>query len=200
METPRCSKSLRLEEGVFGSCGANKTLHPKLNGTESQRTPDQVSCDRAIRYSGFFGVCSVGPVGDFLETHVQMFHKKTSISYHWLDIHNSKELNNLCDTKSQDFSSHQIQIPRFAKRKKQIGTCLDVGFYYPVDGSNASCIRILFEPGFHGSCRWLLLLSAAQFGCPQKRSKIITNIPIDIQYSSSHNHGSPKMGCLQYYF
>ena len=29
------------------------TLHQKLNGTESQRTPDQVSCDRAIRYSGF---------------------------------------------------------------------------------------------------------------------------------------------------
>ena len=28
-----------------------------------QRTPDQVSCDRAIRYSGFFGVRSVGPVG-----------------------------------------------------------------------------------------------------------------------------------------
>ena len=32
-----------------------------------QRTPDQVSCDRAIRYSGFFGVRSVGPVRDFLE-------------------------------------------------------------------------------------------------------------------------------------
>ena len=27
--------------------------------------PRSVSCDRAIRYSGFFGVCSVGPVGDF---------------------------------------------------------------------------------------------------------------------------------------
>ena len=26
----------------------------KLNGTESQRTPDQVSCDRAIGYTGFF--------------------------------------------------------------------------------------------------------------------------------------------------
>ena len=40
----------------------------KLNGTESQRTPDQVSCDRAIRSSGFFGVRSVGPVGDFLNS------------------------------------------------------------------------------------------------------------------------------------
>ncbi len=25
------------------------------------------SCDRAIRHSGFFGVLSVGPVGEFLE-------------------------------------------------------------------------------------------------------------------------------------
>ena len=30
--------------------------------------PYQVSCDRAIRYSGLFGVRSVGPVGDFLES------------------------------------------------------------------------------------------------------------------------------------
>ena len=29
--------------------------------------PRSVSCDRAIRYSGFFGLRSVGPVGDFLE-------------------------------------------------------------------------------------------------------------------------------------
>ena len=29
--------------------------------------PEKVSCDRAIRYSGFFGVRSVGPVGDFLD-------------------------------------------------------------------------------------------------------------------------------------
>ena len=27
----------------------NLSIHQKLNGTESQRTPDQVSCDRAIR-------------------------------------------------------------------------------------------------------------------------------------------------------
>ena len=41
-------------------------FHEKLNGTESQRTPDQVSCDRAIRSSGL-GVRSVGPVGYFLD-------------------------------------------------------------------------------------------------------------------------------------
>ena len=43
------------------------TIHQKLNGTESQRTPDQVSCDRAIRYPGL-RVRSMGPVGDFLDT------------------------------------------------------------------------------------------------------------------------------------
>ncbi len=36
-------------------------MGPNPNG------PRSVSCDRAIRYSGL-GVCSVGPVGDFLET------------------------------------------------------------------------------------------------------------------------------------
>ena len=36
-------------------------FHQKLWG------PRSVSCDRAIGYSGFFGVSSVGPVGDFLE-------------------------------------------------------------------------------------------------------------------------------------
>ena len=49
------------------------SIHQKLNGTESQRTPDQVSCDRAIRYSGFLGVRSVGPVGDFLESSRMVF-------------------------------------------------------------------------------------------------------------------------------
>ena len=49
-----------------------KGFHQKLNRTESQRTPDQVSCDRSIRsirYSGFFGVReSRGSCGsDFLE-------------------------------------------------------------------------------------------------------------------------------------
>ena len=45
-----------------------------LTGTESQRTPYQVSCDRALldRYSGFLGVRGPGapwvrPVGDFLD-------------------------------------------------------------------------------------------------------------------------------------
>ena len=38
------------------------------NGTRSG------SCDRAIRYSGFFGVPSVGPVGDFLKkVHLSRF-------------------------------------------------------------------------------------------------------------------------------
>ena len=36
--------------------GPTLYLHQKLNGTESQRTPDPVICDRAIGYSGFFGV------------------------------------------------------------------------------------------------------------------------------------------------
>ena len=36
-------------------------MGPNPNG------PRSVSCDRAIRYSGFFGVRSVGPVGDFLD-------------------------------------------------------------------------------------------------------------------------------------
>ena len=36
-------------------------MGPNPNG------PRLGSCDRAIRYSGFFGVRSVGPVGDFLE-------------------------------------------------------------------------------------------------------------------------------------
>ena len=39
----------------FGYDYHGTTFHQKLNGTESQRTPDQVSCDRAIRYSGETG-------------------------------------------------------------------------------------------------------------------------------------------------
>ena len=46
-------------QGVFN--------HQKLNGTESQRTPFSKLLARAMRYSGLFGVRSVGPVGDFLE-------------------------------------------------------------------------------------------------------------------------------------
>ena len=45
-------------------------FHQKWNGTEYQRTPNSVSCDRAIRYSGFFpgSVGPLGPtVGDFLD-------------------------------------------------------------------------------------------------------------------------------------
>ena len=36
-------------------------MGPNPNG------PRTVSCDRDIRYLGFFGVRSVGPVGDFLD-------------------------------------------------------------------------------------------------------------------------------------
>ena len=43
------------------------SIHQKLNGTKSQRTPFRKLRDRAIRYSSFFGVRSVGPVGDFLD-------------------------------------------------------------------------------------------------------------------------------------
>ena len=46
------------------------TFHQKLNGTSP--TDPQVSCDRAIRYSGW-GVRSVGPVGDFLETYFSAY-------------------------------------------------------------------------------------------------------------------------------
>ena len=44
--------------------GHNLLFHQKLNGTESQRTPKEVT--RAMRYSGL-GVRSLGPVGDFLD-------------------------------------------------------------------------------------------------------------------------------------
>ena len=42
--------------------------------------PRSVSCDRAIRYSGFFGVQSVGPVGDFLEF-LGMQHVNSILAY-----------------------------------------------------------------------------------------------------------------------
>ena len=48
----------------FGEKNAHQLFHQKLNGTESQRTPKEVT--RAIRYS-CLGVRSVGHVGDFLE-------------------------------------------------------------------------------------------------------------------------------------
>ena len=60
--------------------------------------PRSVSCYRAIRYSGCFGVRSVGPVGDFLESethcHIDVFKTGT----HWLtlfismDIHPDKQV------------------------------------------------------------------------------------------------------------
>ena len=51
---PISTSNLPHDDTVFPP--AALSFHQKLNGTESQRTADQVSCDRAIRYSGFFGV------------------------------------------------------------------------------------------------------------------------------------------------
>ena len=43
-------------------------FHQKLNKGPNPNGPRSVSCDRVIRYSGFFGVRSLGPfLGDFLE-------------------------------------------------------------------------------------------------------------------------------------
>ena len=44
------------------------TVHQKLRLGPNPNGPRSVSCNRAIRYSGCFGVRSVGPVGDFLYT------------------------------------------------------------------------------------------------------------------------------------
>ena len=44
-----------------GKCPSKIEWDQNLNG------PRSVSCDRAITYSGFCRVRSVGPVGDFLE-------------------------------------------------------------------------------------------------------------------------------------
>ena len=43
------------------------SFHQKLNGTLP--TDPYGSCDRAMRYSGFFGLRSVDPVGDFGGNH-----------------------------------------------------------------------------------------------------------------------------------
>ena len=50
----------------------NRRFQNKPSNIEWDLTngPRSVSWDRAIRYSGFFGVRSVGPVGDFLETNL----------------------------------------------------------------------------------------------------------------------------------
>ena len=75
-----------------------QSVHQKLNGTDSQRTPFSELLYRAIRYSGCFGVRSVGVVGDFLESethcHIDIFKTGT----HWLtlfismDIHPDKQV------------------------------------------------------------------------------------------------------------
>ena len=53
---------------IVGISHLQAVSHQKIDvWTDSQRTPDQVNCDRAIKYSGL-GVRSVGPVGDFLDS------------------------------------------------------------------------------------------------------------------------------------
>ncbi len=42
-------------------------FHQEMNGSDSQRTPKKVV--ELFRYSGCFGVRSVGPVGNFLDSH-----------------------------------------------------------------------------------------------------------------------------------
>ena len=56
-------QQLTQKSGSKWSNGAYPYIHQNLNGTLP--THPWVSCDRAIRYSGW-GVRSVGPVGDFL--------------------------------------------------------------------------------------------------------------------------------------
>ena len=68
-ENPRFSRTSILEvchsaasPRVCGLCPSKIEFRPNPNG------PRSGSCDRAIRYSGFFGVCSVGQtIGDFLD-------------------------------------------------------------------------------------------------------------------------------------
>ena len=56
----KCYLALKpLESCSFTSC----KIVVQTVWTESQHTPVLVGCDRVIRYSGFFGVRSVGPVG-----------------------------------------------------------------------------------------------------------------------------------------
>ena len=40
---------------------------PKVQKVSHWLSKGEVSCDRVLRYSGFFGVRSEGPVGDFLD-------------------------------------------------------------------------------------------------------------------------------------
>ena len=64
----RCKRFARLTElGEDHSSGREKMLAQNSSRIEYHLTnrSRSVSCDRAIRYSGL-GVCSVGPVGDYL--------------------------------------------------------------------------------------------------------------------------------------
>ena len=63
------SKGLQQGGGWFAP-----TSHQKLNGTEHQRTPDQESCDRVIRYPRFL----LGSVKRFRSDRGSDFLKKTA--------------------------------------------------------------------------------------------------------------------------
>ena len=60
--------ALQKKELKFGQKRNKTSLHQKLNGTLPTDPYTSKLRGRAIRYSGFFGVFSVGPVGDFLES------------------------------------------------------------------------------------------------------------------------------------
>ena len=57
-------------------------MGPNPNG------PRLVSCDRATRYSGFFGVRSVGPVGDFL----RLYKWVTEVISFYLSLFGSRDM------------------------------------------------------------------------------------------------------------
>ena len=69
------------------------TIDPSkiVAGTESQRTPDQVSCDRAIRYSGFFGVRETW-VRLEISWNWRFFRKTTLVWDHFLTRDHSEQL------------------------------------------------------------------------------------------------------------
>ena len=72
----QCTWEILYKPYIVGIYGFIIPKNQVLNGTESQRTPISVSCDRAIRYSGFFlGWWKVGPVGDFLKTYPWNIHQ-----------------------------------------------------------------------------------------------------------------------------
>ena len=95
-------------------------MGPNPNG------PLSVSCDRAIRYSGFFGVRSVGPVGDFLG-HIWLLSTQPQ-SFTWNSPGQNQELGilgfhlpafrlgrhfvNLSEATGYNFQGNSISSPR----------------------------------------------------------------------------------------